>query len=241
MRGSAALIHKLCGTHGFSTTNHLLFLDIRVQHNFSAMTVIHIRGLGGGIGTSAFAWCLARAVGALLIDQSNHPGGVLWSAGVTGQWPRIVGSGVLAPSEFDKFESGLTEVAGVRICSGGSPPPSPIVRQLVASAPIDRHVVIDGNITDALSTDWRSVVVSSNSIPHIRELESVTADFTVCAFQNSGLPPQIVRHVVPNVLTFKNQRKVQKGISGGYGVDGHSDIAECASKLAQQILALDGL
>jgi hypothetical protein len=205
------------------------------------MTVFHIRGLGGGIGTSAFAWCLARAVGALLVDQSNHPGGVLWAAGVTAQWPRIVGSGALTPAEFETFESGLLDVAGVRVCSGGPPPPSPIVRQLVASAPPDRHVVIDGNSTDASSTDWRSVVVSSNSIPHIRELESISSDFVVCAIQSSGLPVQIIRHVAPQALTFKNQRKVEKGIGSGYGVDVQSDIASCAAELAQQVLIHDGL
>lgn len=205
------------------------------------MTVIHIRGLGGGIGVSAFAWSLARTFGALLIDQSTHPGGVLWSAGVTAQWPRIVGSGDLNPAEFEIFEGGLNEVAGVRICSGGPPPPSSIIRQLITSAPPHRHIVIDGNSTDALSEDWLSVVVASNSIPHIRELESITSDFVVCGLQSSGLPPQIIRHVVPHAFVFKHQRKVEKAIGSGYGVDTHSDIASCASKLSQRIVSLDGV
>jgi len=214
---------------------------IEISLNFPAMTVFHLRGLGGGIGTSAFAWCLARAVGALLIDQSHHPGGVLWSAGFRAQWPRVVGSGVLTPEEFEKFETGLVEVSGVRVCSGGPPPPSPVVRQLVASAPTDRYVVIDGNITDAISNDWKSVVVASNSIPHVRELESITSDFVVCAIQSSGLPIPIIRHVVPNAFIFKNQRKVTRGLSNGFGVDVHSDIATCATKLFQHMKNLEGL
>lgn len=200
------------------------------------MAVVHIRALSGGIGTSTFAWCLARELGALLIDQSVHSDGVLWAAGVSGVWPKIMGTGDLSADDFDTFEEGLTHVAGVRVCAGGTPLPSPVIRQLVRSAPPERDVVIDGNGTNAMDSSWTTIVVVANSIPHMRELESLSADFVVCSMQSSALPAAIVTHLYPEALLFKKQRRVERGMQNGFGVDEHSDIARCAATLKSKLL-----
>jgi hypothetical protein len=200
------------------------------------MAVIHIRALGGGIGTSTFAWCLAREFGSLLIDQSIHRDGVKWVAGADSAWPRVVGSGDLSPMEYEQFESSITQIHGVGLCAGGVPPASPVIRQIIRSAPLDRDIVIDGNATDAVDESWFSIVVASNSIPHMRELESISADFIVCSLQNQGVPKSIVSHLYPRAYLFKKQRRVDRGIHNGFGVDDHSDVTRCAAQIKHQLL-----
>lgn len=204
------------------------------------MAVIHVRSLAGGIGTSTFVWCLARELKALLIDQSIHHDGITWVAGAECVWPRVVGTGDFSPAEFQKFEDALTEVEGVRLCAGGVPPASPMIRQIVRSAPADRQIVIDGNATDATDQSWLTAVIVTNSIPHMRELESVTADFVICSMQPHGLPPSIVSHLYPRTLFFKKQRRVDRGLQSGFGVDDHSDISKCAKQIKTKLLVGSG-
>ncbi len=179
------------------------------------MSILHVQSGIGGCGTSAVTWAIARHVGAVAaLDFSPHQGGLAWASGVGADvsWPRIQ-SAELSASQLLEV---AREYCGIRLCSGGAPPPQQMIDVACAGLDLSQHVIFDGGQKQPGEFE---ILVIPNQLRALKQHQSFVGS-AMCVSGPLGVPPSLVSATMTsaNVTYLKQESVVSKSLRLGYGM-----------------------
>lgn len=200
--------------------------------NAGGMTVIRVQGAVGGVGASALAWALARAVGGMALDFSHHQGGLAWATGAgspaAGMWPEIAGD----EYELADLLAAAGRQSGAGWLSGGRPPDPFAAEQLIAHLQAQQLVVLDGDPGCRLPDAIR-VCVATNQPRALEALDGLRRHALFARLQPGGVPAEFLMFGESDeqVFTCKQESSVQRALDLGMGVPATSRFNRVAKQL----------
>ena len=208
------------------------------------MKLIQVAGAVGGIGTSAFAWCVARALGAAYAcDYAAHAGGLRLAAGLAStncDWPTWPMNA--SPAAFEELSEQLlghaVRAGQVQVLSGEVSPPDSVRGLLIQHALSRQPVVTDGWVVDdeLTNVDHKRILIVPNSLAGVRAAtKRHPAVHVVLALSRRGLPRTEVMSQLglTDVLSFRYQSAVRRAMALGIEVPEKSSLNRAAEICAQ--------
>ena len=187
------------------------------------MVSISITGSRGGIGTSTFAWALARVSAAhALLDYSSSQA-LHWVIGkpdLVLDWPSTLDS-LAEPPDIAKLLSNSNSVEGVQVFSGGQP----IGRDFTGE---NKLVIIDGDC----SADFQ-IHHTTNAFQDIESSNS-KADYVVMRQVRGGVPLRINPQKFD--YAYRSESNVSRSLNNGLGLHTKSRVQKIAKQISADIL-----
>jgi hypothetical protein len=201
--------------------------------------IIQVVSRRGGIGTSALAWCLANAADApaLLIDLSNHAGGVRWVSGagdINTSWPIFFGT-EWSDNLSMQFDRLMYSAGHVSLFSGGSVPPENILNSWLQTQS-KKLIVVDGELWNSALT-LTTVHHSTNSLQEWNDFQGDIKDLHVIQLRVGGLPRKyfIDEIGLKSVFFYAHQKAVRNSLELGLGVHTSSKMCKVARVVLQHV------
>ena len=187
------------------------------------MPTISVTGSRGGVGTSVFAWAIAREISAnLLLDYSNTQC-LHWVVGhpeLDLSWPATIVS-PLENLDATKLIQNANRVEGIQIFSGGTP---------IAIEVFDpkQIVVVDGNLKADFYINLRTNLLQD--IASFRDINQIV----VLRKVGGGTPVSLIPFKID--YTYKSEGSVERSIRNGIGLHPKSKIQKIARQISADIL-----
>ena len=201
--------------------------------------IIQVVSRRGGIGSSAFAWCLANANEgpALLIDLSNHAGGIRWVSGageINTSWPIFFGT-EWSDNLTMQFDRLMYSAGHVGLYSGGPIPPENILYHWLQTQ-AKKLIVIDGELP---ITSWKPVSIchSTNSLQEWNDFQGDVEAIHVIQLRAGGLPRKYFTDELglTSVFFYAHQKAVRNSLELGLGVHTSSKISKAAQLVLRHV------
>lgn len=201
--------------------------------------IIQVVSRRGGIGTSAFAWCLANANEgpALLLDLSNHAGGSRWVSGageINTSWPIFFGT-EWSDNLSMQFERLMYSLGHVGMFSGGNVPPENIVNAWIQTQ-VKKLIVVDGELRNSAMSPI-TVYHGTNSLQEWNDFEGDVDTIFVVQLRVGGLPRKFFTDELGlrSVYFYAHQKAVRNSLELGLGVHSSSKMCKAARVVLQHV------
>ncbi len=183
------------------------------------MTTISIIGARGGIGTSTFAWAIARELNATAIIDLSSSQTLSWIVGGPESnfgWPTTL----QATTSFtvDMLIENANRIDEIAVLSGGSP-------LEITTHTTDKTLVIDGDFP----ADFKILHTTNAPQDSIRE----TSQVAVMRQIRGGIPIALLEEKFD--YTYKSETNVEKALNSGFGLHAKSRVRFVARQICADL------